>query len=1137
MQAHTYGYRNRGHWAVIGPLAILVLLLVCGCEEIAPEGLSILEWSPDGRMLASIYADILYIGAPDGTIPLRRFDDLALAENHLSWSPDSGAIAYTSAKAGGWDIWVLDVRKGQSVRVTHHPAKDCRPHWHPSGKKIFFLSWRSRQPDLWEFDIVTGKARQLTDDALEETDVTLSRTGDCLAFAGVDTEGAASVMFLDVGRGGPVEIVPRSTQLGKCAIDPSGERVCFAWGNELRVVDMGGVFGRRTVQVVATAAEGPITDCRWSPDGKRILFLAGGRVQIRSLELFGAVSPLAPSAGNDRLPRWSPTGELVAYSAVGESGRPLVALVNAKTGRRGWLTQSMSDSLEAGRYAARVGCWEECARVLEEGLREYPPGADSAEAMDLATRAYAHLGRYEKILALREALTTNPTGRGIVYLICYEDLERARSEFEKASAKDAEAQDLLQLMKENKADVVKAYCRGELAVWRDKYAAAASEFENFLSQARDSAITETAAYDLGGLYEKEPKEPEKALNAFARAIERFPSSSRKEDAILARGRILQQMGRTTDAVAEFARLRESPDPDNRLEALTTIAQLREKTGDAAGAIPYYRLAVGSLPPVDPESPLLKKRQAERLQKQAELASKIIELHARLKRPDAAQSAARDLLQRAWTSPAERESAIPRLVDAFDRSGLHEGGTALIEWAHREGNTSVDFGGQIEEWIRMRDYIPRQVLVRCELGRLPSWAEERLKIFARIAETRQGGAGGFEAASLRMVAARDPSEIEKTLSSLKPGGGLSEGQIAILNALGHYMIGNVCQTKQDIKQAMVHYRKMYEAAKDEDFLRVLDGCMALLPDKKHVLQRWLDAEREAGKGIWNGSERLLGKGLSEEALRAKYEDFIRDFPGFNLAGDAYFRAAMLAPHPIRERYLEKAATQYPDCDTFEEAFYALSEEYSKRANWWLFARFIEDLIEAPRQAGHRAFYELWLATIYGEVLKDVPTARKHIQVLFDKFKGGEEWAMAKRLNASYLMDEKKYQEAINEVKDLVRERPGDPWVQRGRALQSMAQCHEEMGNWAEAELEYAAFIETYRDAPDVATGKLLARILPRMNPDAMKYLYNKLPGDFVKAAVQLKEEEQGRLYDLLPGLQRRVKEAEAKYLKGESKQGP
>ena len=59
------------------------LLYVCGCKELSREGISFLTWSPDGRMLASIYDRVVYVGSPDGTVPLRSFEDLQIAENEL----------------------------------------------------------------------------------------------------------------------------------------------------------------------------------------------------------------------------------------------------------------------------------------------------------------------------------------------------------------------------------------------------------------------------------------------------------------------------------------------------------------------------------------------------------------------------------------------------------------------------------------------------------------------------------------------------------------------------------------------------------------------------------------------------------------------------------------------------------------------------------------------------------------------------------------------------------------------------------------------------------------------------------------------------------------------------------------------
>jgi len=157
---------------------------------------------------------VIYVGARDGSIPLKTFGELQLVEDHLSWSPDCGAIAYTSSKSGSWDVWILDTHKGKSVRITTHPAKDQRPYWHPSGKKIFFLSYRSLQPDLWEFNILTGKAKQLTRDDLEENGLTMSRDGNRLAFRATDLEGASDLVFLDVTTRNRITLAARSRNIG-----------------------------------------------------------------------------------------------------------------------------------------------------------------------------------------------------------------------------------------------------------------------------------------------------------------------------------------------------------------------------------------------------------------------------------------------------------------------------------------------------------------------------------------------------------------------------------------------------------------------------------------------------------------------------------------------------------------------------------------------------------------------------------------------------------------------------------------------------------------------------------------------------------------------------------------------------------
>jgi Tol biopolymer transport system component/DNA-binding winged helix-turn-helix (wHTH) protein len=59
-----------------------------------------------------------------------------------TWSPDGRFVAYSSDRAGNFDIWVQPVAGGEAVRVTTDPAHDWQPDWSPDGTEIAFRSER-----------------------------------------------------------------------------------------------------------------------------------------------------------------------------------------------------------------------------------------------------------------------------------------------------------------------------------------------------------------------------------------------------------------------------------------------------------------------------------------------------------------------------------------------------------------------------------------------------------------------------------------------------------------------------------------------------------------------------------------------------------------------------------------------------------------------------------------------------------------------------------------------------------------------------------------------------------------------------------------------------------------------------------
>lgn len=112
-------------WRILGAALLFgASLLLAGAGFVLYRGRHV-PASPKQRTLTRItFDDGLQIGA--------------------TWSPDGRFIAYSSDRAGKFDIWAQQVSGGDPVQVTKGPGHHWQPDWSPDGK---YIAYRSEEGD------------------------------------------------------------------------------------------------------------------------------------------------------------------------------------------------------------------------------------------------------------------------------------------------------------------------------------------------------------------------------------------------------------------------------------------------------------------------------------------------------------------------------------------------------------------------------------------------------------------------------------------------------------------------------------------------------------------------------------------------------------------------------------------------------------------------------------------------------------------------------------------------------------------------------------------------------------------------------------------------------------------------------
>jgi dipeptidyl aminopeptidase/acylaminoacyl peptidase len=193
---------------------------------------------------------------------------------HPALSPDGLrlAMARRDPATGTTDVWMMDLRRGVSSRLTSSSGNSSTPVWSPDGERLLFSSNRDGgRPKVFEMDPSDAGAAKLVAEPGSPRD--WSRDGQLILYA--NTPKLFAVSASGVGAARPFELPFTAPGLGSAAgatFSPDGRWIAYssAESGQDQVYVRSFPDGHHKSQLSSDGGSEP----RWRGDGQELYYLA-----------------------------------------------------------------------------------------------------------------------------------------------------------------------------------------------------------------------------------------------------------------------------------------------------------------------------------------------------------------------------------------------------------------------------------------------------------------------------------------------------------------------------------------------------------------------------------------------------------------------------------------------------------------------------------------------------------------------------------------------------------------------------------------------------------------------------------------------------------------------------------------------